>query len=173
MHIITGGIACGKSTVQSIIEQELDFKCLDSDEWYKDVFLGSHRQQELWFNLFGASSVDDVAFMHKNWTAYCDAVAFELNEYLSTEPCDVLFIGEYFKVKEFIPCCKIITVERDQNILHALHRDKKRNTELTNRIVEYQTNSSIRMDSSDFVIYNNAGIDALQKSVINVLKELT
>lgn len=165
MIIITGGIACGKSTVENIITN-FGVSCIDSDVWFKTIYSHSDQCHTIKSQLFGESNISGVAFNHPNWETFCQRVAMAFCTFLNSHDFDVVFTGEYFKFKEVLPVPKfVVTVERKDHASAALSRDTHRSPELTMKIINSQTTREERIAKSDFVVYNDGDIESLEHTL--------
>lgn len=157
MLIVTGGIACGKSTFVETA-RELGHFVVDADEWYHKLFVGSIIQQHWHKTLFGTVSIKAVAFQHDNWTTYEKIVADAFCEYVRNVKPTICVIPEYFKRHTYFIAAlglhKVLTIERDNHIDAAIARDGHRSAEQTQKIFENQTPSCVRVDLSDWFLYN-------------------
>jgi len=148
--IVTGGIACGKSTLLQAAE-ELGYKCLDVDDWFHEEMKGTALHHYTFKGWFGSSP---VAFIHPNWKEYERWLMQHFDMYLTSNTPEVCVIPnlEGFDIK---PSYKILTVERKANQEAAILRDTHRNVSLTQRIHNTQLAREQREEVADWVLIND------------------
>ena len=100
MIVVTGGIACGKSTFVEVA-REMGIDVVDADEWYHKLFVGSSIQEYWRRTLFGGLSIKTVAFRHDNWSIYEQSVAEAFCTYIGNTRPDICVIPELFKRETF------------------------------------------------------------------------
>lgn len=167
MLIVTGGIACGKSTFVEAA-RELGYKIIDADEWYHDVYKLSTSFDNAKQLLFGSVSIGAVAFRHSNWKAFERIVAAAFCTYATNNQPRIVVIPEYFKHKRLIDRhlgpVTVLTIERKDNYSAAYERDsEKRSADLTARIINAQTPSTARVVQADHVMYNGGSRDEFKQ----------
>lgn len=157
MLIVTGGIACGKSYFKKHVEAKHGKSVIDADDWYK-IVKSSLVFKDKFRELFGESSIDEVAFSHAAWSGYEYFVHHQFSfEFLCKFSYDIAVIPEFFKFKSFYDKFEydILTIERSVNIEHVVKRDCFRDKGLSKRIMENQTSSSERLSKSKYNIWND------------------
>lgn len=166
MIVVTGGIACGKSTLVETA-REMGYDVVDADEWYHRIFVGSTAQTNLERTLFGSISYKTAAFQHLNWTVYEKGVADAFCEYIRNRKPQVCVIPEYFKREDYfsarLGAPKVLTIERENNVDAAKARDTHRSNTLTEKIAASQTPKHVRVELSDFILYNEGSKDQFKQ----------
>lgn len=172
MLIVTGGIACGKSCFKKYVEMKHGKSVVDADDWYK-IVKSSEVFIEKFHDLFGESSVDEIAFVHAEWKSYeyfvhhCFSVDF-----LCSYRYDIVIIPEFFKFQSFYNKFQydILTIERSVNIEHVAKRDYFRDIGLSKRIMENQTSSSERLSKSKYNIWNDGTMLEFQEKIDDFMR---
>lgn len=157
MLIVTGGIACGKSCFKKHVETKHGKSAVDADDWYK-IAKSSISFRDKFRELFGESSVDEVAFVHAGWEGYEYFVHHRFaDDFLCSFKYDIVIIPEFFKFQSFYDKFEydVLTIERSVNIEHIVKRDCFRDMGLSKRIMENQTSSSERLSKSKHNILND------------------
>lgn len=157
MLIVTGGIACGKSCLKKHVETKHGKSAVDADDWYK-IAKSSLAFRDKFRELFGKSSVDEVAFVHAGWEGYEYFVHHRFTaDFLRNFSYDIVIIPEFFKFQSFYDKFEydVLTIERSVNIEHVVKRDYFRDKGLSKRIMENQTSSSERLSKSKYSIWND------------------
>ncbi len=161
--IVTGGIACGKSTFVEAA-REAGYDIVDADDWYHDIHTKSTEFSMNKQMLFGSLSLKTVAFRHKNWITFERLVAKAFCGYVLINKPRIVVIPEFYRhemlFKRYLGFANdVVTIERLNNFNEALARDVDRPVELTRKIMENQTPSIVRVDRSDYVLYNEGSRD--------------
>lgn len=176
MLIVTGGIACGKSTFVDTA-RELLGTCavIDADEWYHGVYMRSDAYNQLTRSLFNRVSVKAAAFTHLNWSIFENAVADAFCEYVNNAKPTICVIPEFFKRADYFdarlgPWNEVLTIERDNNVDAAIKRDGHRTSAKTRLIAKNQSTIETRVDLSDYVLYNVGSKDEFKEECVKWLK---
>jgi len=173
MLVVTGGIACGKSTFVEAA-REVGFHVVDADEWYHNEYVGSSSFVLVTNILFGKTSVKDAAFRSRNWEAYERLVVGAFCRYVKDIAPYFCIIPEFFKKEDFfralLNITGVLTIERTDNISAALDRDGHRTAAETERIAGNQTTSERRVELSDHVLYNVGSRDEFKEECTFWLK---
>lgn len=166
MLVVTGGIACGKSTFVEAA-REMGINVVDADEWYHKLFVGSSIQEHWRQTLFGNVAIKSIAFRHDNWSIYEQGVADAFSTYVGNIRPDICVIPELFKRETYfrvnLPKFNVLTIERENHVDAAITRDGHRSVDLTQKIFENQTPSDVRVDKSDYVLYNVGSRDEFKQ----------
>lgn len=177
MLIVTGPIASGKSTLVEVARR-MGYNCIDADEWFNQVFLKTGAFYNTARIMLDGQTLSEAAFTHERWKLFEEYVDLqflkwlnEWNQYLG-EP-DILVIPDFFNrpIYEMMKGqYKVLTIERLNNVEHALARDTMRDEALTRRIAENQMGVQARISLSDGHIINKGTKEDFEKVAETWLK---
>lgn len=174
MLIVTGGIACGKSTFLEVSRELCDGVIIDADEWYHNERLQSEAHKRLAKTLFNNVSVKAAAFTHLNWSIFEKAVVDAFCEYTNNVKPVICVIPEFFKREDYFRARlnveKVLTIERKDSMAAAFIRDTHRTEAQTKRIAENQSTTETRVELSDYVLYNAGSKDDFKQECVLWLK---
>lgn len=166
MLIVTGGIACGKSTFLEVARR-MGYNCIDADEWFHK-FRRSPEEKKFAAQMFGEKYAEsgwlsEVAFVHPNWAQYQEFIDVAFIYHLATQQVvhnvnyDIVVIPDFFNRSacRLLPKALTLTIERPNNLEAARLRDGDRVNGLTDRIHQNQMVSELRVVNARNVIYNN------------------
>ncbi len=185
---ICGNIASGKTTVQKILEEN-GYKVLDTDDVSHKLLTVKNKELYEVFkgydvfenNEFSRQKVGQLVFSDESARLKIELVlhpqiAREIEKFFERNKSeDLLFIGIplLFEARMENLFDKIILVYTDDEI--RLERLLKRNN-YTLEHSKARINSQMRQDEklklSDYIIYNNGDIDALEKQVLMLLEQI-
>lgn len=177
MLIVTGGIACGKSTFLDIA-RKLGYNCVDADEWhhsFRNNPVDAYTKKELFGDNF---DMGEVAFVHPQWKEYEDFVGTSFKLWIDQEvlyhgrKIDILIIPDFFNkpVRTGLLGIPVLTIERPNNVLHAMKRDSHRDVDFTMKIHRNQMTPDERCKRADFVIINRGTKEEFQEECEKWLK---
>lgn len=178
MIIVTGGIACGKTTFMEVARR-LGYECVCADEWFRNEFKGQRNDKIGKRAIFKNADIDlkEVAFKHPDWhhyELYVDKM-FEMYLWIRTmanTKTDFLFIPDYFKRHIYTDSKQsVLTIERGYNLKYAVERDVHRNQDLTVAIHQHQMDPGRRMSMADFVLRNEGTKEEFEKECEKWLKQ--
>ncbi len=168
MLIVTGGIACGKSTFLEVARQF--GRCIDADDWYNDQYKSTGNYLKITDLLFGTRELHTVAFNHENWTLFQEIVFGKFWTLLEKEPFEIVAIPDFFSRTTARTGFSVLTIERPDNLGAALLRDPHRDPELTKKLHSNQMSGSQREQLADYVLFNNGTKEQFEKECENWLK---
>lgn len=178
MLIVTGGIACGKSTLLEVA-RKMGYNCVDADEWFHDIFIKDKSFAGIMWHYFGEKKLKDVAFIHKNWSLFQAVVDYSFAMWIQSEtmqtkskPFDIVVIPDYFKrsISMGTEGVKVLTIERPYNLKAATERDAHRSNELTVMIHQHQMDPGKRREKADHVLENEKTKEEFEKECEKWLK---
>lgn len=155
MLIVTGGIACGKTTFLRIAE-EMGLRCVDADAWFNNTFMMYEDGARIANTLFGTTNLKEVAFKHPSWPAFMSIVGSRFFLFVKKiyRHIDILVIPDLPKRMIWIVGSTILTIERPDNLEHAKLRDSHRSVELTELIHKNQSTMNERATIADEILFN-------------------
>lgn len=187
---LTGGIACGKSSVLKIF-QERKIPCLSADAVVHDLLKNDQYVIKQISDAFGSGVVSKEgidrrelgkkvfgdkdklqeleSFLHPAVKEYFeDWKKTNSDKELLVYEIPLLFEKKREKDFDGILC---VSCSEATQISRMKSRDNLSEEEIRNRL-DSQMPLEIKEEKSDFVIYNNSDLEHLKKSVEQVLKEL-
>lgn len=174
MLIVTGGIACGKSTFLEVA-RKMRLKCIDADEWFHD-FKKTGTYSYIFKEFFDEQNISDVAFVHEKWEEYCKLIdlyfinQINLDEYFTNDLYDIIVIPDFFKRRLKLGTFDVLTIERPYNLKAAVERDSHRSRDLTVKIHQHQMDPGTRRSLADYVLENEGTKEEFEKECEEWLK---
>lgn len=178
---LTGGIGSGKSTVAKFFEQNQipvynsDWeakKLMNEDEIVKNQIIELFGENAYQNNQLNRKFIADQVFVNKELLAQLNqivhpAVQQHFLNWVNSQNSDFVVkeAAILFESGAYKSCDFVVTVAADEEIRiqRVIQRDEISPDEVKNRI-QNQWSDAQRMEHSDFVIYNNAGLDELYDS---------
>lgn len=187
---LTGGIACGKSSVLQILAEK-QIPCLSADAVVHDLLKNNTEVKTQILNAFGEDVLQDgvidrkklgqKVFGNREKLNLLEAILHpkvksgfeqwkEQNKDYSLLVYEIPLLFEKNREKDFDG---ILCISCNENIQRnrIKERDGLSEEEIKNRL-DSQMPLEKKEEKSDFVIYNNSDIGQLKKAVEEVLKEL-
>lgn len=187
---ITGGIGSGKSTVAKFIE-ERGFPVYNSDFWAKEIVNFDENLKSKIKNLLGEIAYSDGKYDRKFVAAMVfndenllrslnqiihPAVKNHFENWVSGQNSEFVFkeTALLFELRLNENCYKTILVTADEEIRirRAMERDGRSREEIL-AIISRQMPESEKIKLADFVIQNNASLQALETETFTVLEQLS
>lgn len=188
---LTGGIGSGKTTVAKFIE-ELGFSVYNSDFWAKELVNVDEDLKLRIKKLLGDQAYDGNGLYNRKYVAEIvfndaeillqlnslihPAVKIHFENWVSEQNTEFVFkeTALLFELKLHESCYKSILVTADDNcrLKRVMDRDGKTYREIE-AVMKKQMPEKEKLKLADFVIFNNEGLDELEKQTHQVVAELT
>ncbi len=187
---LTGGIACGKTTISNIFKQ-LGVKVIDADKVAREVIelpeivnqikknygdevfingkLDRKKLREIIFN-------DKEKIMKLNSIIHPKVIDIFKEEYNKNKFSDEIIVFDIpllFEVGLEKYCNKtiVVYVNEEIQIKRVMERDKS-SRELAKKIIDAQMELSKKIKMADYAIENNSTISELEKKVKNIIESI-
>jgi len=187
---LTGGIGSGKSTVAKFIE-EMGFPVYYSDVRAKEIVNDDELLKKGIIELLGEKAYDENGFYDRKYVAEIvfndeellqklngmihPAVKYDFEKWVGNETTEFVFkeTALLFELKLNESCFKSVLVTADDNLRlkRVMDRDGKTYREVEN-VMNKQMPEKDKIKISDFVIFNNDGMDELQAETENVISQI-
>ncbi len=189
---ITGGSGCGKSTVGEIFEQK-GFRYIDTDktarfitkkgqpalleikDYFGNVFFENGELDRKALAKIVFSDNEKLEQLNKITHKYITAnLKTELDECEKTGVKGVIIDGAALiesEINKLCDCCIFVTAPVKSRIKRIMARDGLTAEEAQRRI-DGQKSDDFYKNACDYTIINDSGIEGLNKSVNEILKEL-
>lgn len=196
---LTGGIACGKSTVSNIFKEKHHLTVIDADLIARQVVLPDKPAYNNIIKTFGSEIPQLVkddktlnrealgrhVFGNKERLTKLNgiihpAVRYEIGRqilmaYLTMKKLVILDVPLLFEAKLHVICGKTITVSCDRQL--QIERLLARNKELSPQDAENRINSQMSNEEkcyrADLIIDNNKGLKELEQNISLAIREIT
>lgn len=188
---LTGGIGSGKTTVAKFLE-EMGFPVYNSDFWAKELVNVEEDLKLKITALLGEKSYDENGFYNRKYVSEIvfndeeillklnslihPAVKIHFEKWVSEQNTEFVFkeTALLFELKLNESCYKSILVTADDNcrLKRVMDRDGKTYREIE-AVMKKQMPEKDKLKLADYVIYNNEGLDELEKQTQHVVAELT
>ncbi|KAG7666385.1 CAB5 [[Candida] subhashii] len=195
---LTGGIACGKSTVSRLLQQNHKLPIIDCDVVAREVILPNRRAYKRIIDNFrytvpnlinpdqsiNRPALGQAVFGNQQNLAILNsivqpAIRFEIAKqlvkaYLQSQHMVILDAPLLYETKLHLLCRLVITVSCDEEI--QVERLLSRNPELTKedarKRISSQLSTKERNHRADIVLHNNKSPEVLQKYVEELVEEI-
>lgn len=188
---ITGGIGSGKTAVAKFIEAQ-GYPVYYSDVRAKEIVNDNAELKEKITNLLGENAYDEDGVYNRKWVAeqvftneelllelnkiIHPAVKLDFENWISAQKTDFVFkeTALLFELGLDENCHKIILVTAEDNIRikRVMDRDGKTYREVEN-IIQKQMPEKEKIERTEYIIYNNEGLEELRASTNKILNLLT
>lgn len=187
---LTGGIACGKTTISNIFKQ-LGIKVIDADTVAREVIelpeIADKIKQSYGDEIFINGKLDrrklrEIIFNDKEKIKKLNSIVHprvierfkdEYNKNKFSNEIIVFDIPLLFEVGLEKYCNKtvVVYVAEEVQIKRVMERDKS-SRELAKKIIDAQMELSKKVKIADYVIENNSTINELEKKVKNIIESI-
>jgi len=179
MLIVTGGIACGKSTFLEVANK-MGYTCVDADDWFNEYFSTTIEFHTLCMSAFGHRDLKSVAFVHQNWGKFIQRIDVFFRDFVvkyqgqcnkHDEKIDIICVPDIFQRGGWPLGNDILTIERSYNLKYAIERDTHRSEDLTLKIHQHQMDPGKRRRLADYVLKNEGSKEQFEKECEEWLKQ--
>jgi dephospho-CoA kinase len=179
--VITGGMACGKSTLVKKMRELLPYYAfLDFDAEVKALYENSNVKAELMY-VFGTCVKAEISDMVYNDETKMLALGSIMNRRLFDLVSDALRLVKdvvidmplYYECEKFLhykPDLVICVSCDDETQIQRIIKRNGFSPEKINRILASQMPQSIKREKADIVVYTNHTPEMAQQDLINALK---
>ncbi|MBP6062543.1 MAG: dephospho-CoA kinase [Fusobacteriaceae bacterium] len=187
---LTGGIACGKTTISNIFKQ-LGIKVIDADKVAREVIELPEIVDEIKQNYGNEVFIDgkldrkklrEIIFNDKEKIMKLNSIIHpkvidrfkeEYNKNKFSDEIIVFDIPLLFEVGLEKYCNKtiVVYVNEEIQIKRVMERDKS-SRELAKKIIDAQMELSKKIKMADYAIENNSTISELEKKVKNIIESI-
>lgn len=188
---LTGGIGSGKTTVAKFIEEK-GFPVYNSDFWAKELVNVDEDLKLKIKELLGEKSYDENGLYNRKYVAEIvfndeeillklnslihPAVKVHFENWVSEQNTEFVFkeTALLFELKLNESCYKSILVTADDNvrIKRVMDRDGKTYREIE-AVMQKQMPEKEKLKLTDFVVFNNEGLEELEEQTNQIIAELT
>ena len=187
---LTGGIGSGKTTVADFIEEH-GYPVYYSDVRAKEIVNDNLSLKKQIIDLLGSEAYTEDGLYNRKWVAeqvfnnnellqelnhlIHPAVKLDFEEWVSKQTKPFIFkeTALLFELQLNEQCYQSVLVTADDNIRmkRVMDRDQKTYREVES-IMDKQMPEKLKIKKADFIIYNNANIEALKIETQKFIEEL-
>lgn len=187
---LTGGIGSGKSTVAQFIEK-MGYPVYSSDNRAKELVVESEDLRAKITALFGPQAYDEKGAYHRSYISsrvFDDpalleklnqiihpAVGEDFKKWVKRQTTSLVFkeTALLFELGLHHECFRsvLVTAEDNLRIKRVMDRDRKTYREVES-IIDQQMPEKDKIRKTPYVIYNNNGLDSLEKETSEVIEKL-